>query len=86
MALLICSTSPSAGCVPLSPSYRPVSMPQRNVLSDHHERLGLLRADINDLECAGEITRRTVVKCGQNNDRHITDFIDRVEKLEEARK
>lgn len=46
---------------------------QRNVLSDHHER-------------AGEITRRTVVKCGQNNDRHITDFIDRVEKLEEARK
>lgn len=59
---------------------------QRNVLSDHHERLGLLRADINDLECAGEITRRTVVKCGQNNDRHITDFIDRVEKLEEARK
>lgn len=55
---------------------------QRNVLSDHHERLGLLRADINDLECAGEITRRTV----ENNDRHITDFIDRVEKLEEARK
>ena len=59
---------------------------QRNVLSDHHERLGLLRADVNDLECAGEITRRTVIKCCQNNDHHITDLIDRVGKFEEARK
>ncbi len=60
-----------------------------SVVEDHNARLGLLRADVNDIEHANELTRRAVaglLKCGQSDERRITDLISRVEKLEEVRK
>ena len=57
-----------------------------SVVEDHNARLGLLRADVNDID---ELTRRAVaglLKCGQSDERRITDLISRVEKLEEVRK
>lgn len=60
-----------------------------SVVEDHNARLGLLRADVNDIEHANELTRRAVaglLKCGQSGERRITDLISRVEKLEEVRK